>query len=287
MKMMYRALAVVATLLFATPVAAENCPSFAVEGTGPDVILVPGLASSPATYDGLVEALKDRFRFHRITLAGFAGRPAEQAGAIDTAEDEIVRYISCAGLERPALIGHSLGGFVGIKVASGHSALLSRLIVVDALPFYSLIMNANATPTAMKPAADALAAQMRAMDAATFAAGQARTAAMLSASEEGQKRIVEWSEQSDRDAMADAVHRLMTSDLRGDIARITIPVTVLYAVNDYVPEARAKPLFEGAYASLQGTRFVLVADSRHFIMFDQPDRFTEEVGKALMGSVAR
>ncbi len=276
-----------ALLAFAPPVMAADvpteCPAFESEGTGLDVLLVPGLASSPATYDGLVEALKGKYRFHRVSFAGFAGRDPVAGDPIDAAEAEILRYIDCAHLTSPALIGHSLGGFVGQEIARDHPGLLSKLVIVDALPFYPLIFDPAATVEGVTPQADALVATLRAMDDAAFEAGQTRTAIMLSASPEGQKKITAWSMASDRDAMADAVHKLMTTDLRPDLPKIDLPVTVFYATNQYVPAAQARALFEGAYAGLPNARFVPVADSRHFIMFDQPERFAEAVDTALGG----
>ena len=289
MKSLFATLAASAALLaFASPATADDtaaaCPTFETEGTGPDVLLVPGLASSPATYDGLVAALKDQYRFHRVTIAGFAGRAPEDDGAVDHAEAEIARYVDCAHLDHPALVGHSLGGFVGLEVARDHPGLLSKLVIVDVLPFYSLIFDPDATAESVTPQADAFAANVRAMDDATFKAGQTRTATMLSASPEGQQRIVDWSVASDRNAMAGAVHTIMTTDLRSDLAQLDLPVTVLYATNQYVPEAAAKALFEGAYSGLPGAHFVPVADSRHFIMFDQPERFDAAVDAALGGA---
>ncbi len=288
MKALLATLAASAALLaIASPAVAADapaaCPAFETEGTGPDVLLVPGLASSPATYDGLVEALKGTYRFHRVAIAGFAGRAPVPGDPVAAVEAEIVHYIDGAQLDRPALIGHSLGGLVGQEIARDHPGVLSKLIIVDALPFYPLIFDPNATAESVTPQADAMAATIRAMDDATFAAGQARTATMLSASSEGQKKIVAWSLASDRGAMADAVQTLMTTDLRADLPKITLPVTVLYAANEFVPPERAKALFEGAYAGLPDARFVPVAGSRHFIMFDQPERFAEAVDTAMRG----
>ena len=42
-----------------------------------DVILIPGLSSSPEVWDRLTDELKGRYRVHRIHVQGFAGAPAE------------------------------------------------------------------------------------------------------------------------------------------------------------------------------------------------------------------
>ena len=78
-----------------------------------DVILIPGLSSSPEVWDGLTEQLKGRYRVHRIHVQGFAGAPVEDNAsgpvAAPVAED-LARYIAEQGLNKPAVIGHSMGG---------------------------------------------------------------------------------------------------------------------------------------------------------------------------------
>ena len=48
-----------------------------VTGNGPDVLLIPGLASSGDVWDDTVKALAPHHRCHVFTLAGFAGVPAQ------------------------------------------------------------------------------------------------------------------------------------------------------------------------------------------------------------------
>ena len=44
---------------------------------GRDIILIPGLSSSPAVWQGTVDHLNGAYRVHRIHVQGFAGAPAE------------------------------------------------------------------------------------------------------------------------------------------------------------------------------------------------------------------
>src|SRR3954452_10495146 len=46
-----------------------------VMGSGPDVVLIPGLSSTPAVWTGTMAALPG-YRYHLIHVSGFAGRPA-------------------------------------------------------------------------------------------------------------------------------------------------------------------------------------------------------------------
>ena len=80
---------------------------------------------------------------------------------------------------------------------------------------------------------------------------------------------------------ASAIHALMTTDLRGSLAQITTPTTVIAAANAYAPRQRIETLYGGAYETLEGVELVVVEDSYHFIMFEQPEAFITQLLAAL------
>ena len=69
--------ALAALLLPAAVHAEEPCPRFEVTGTGPDLVLVPGLGSHPETWSIVKESLAKDYRLHLVHVAGFAGRPPQ------------------------------------------------------------------------------------------------------------------------------------------------------------------------------------------------------------------
>src|SRR5947207_13142968 len=54
----------------------SNRITVTVRGKGPDVVLIPGLASSSAVWDATATRLEGRYRLHIVQVAGFAGSPA-------------------------------------------------------------------------------------------------------------------------------------------------------------------------------------------------------------------
>src|SRR5690606_3871918 len=88
-----------------------------VVGEGPDVVLIPGLASSREVWRPLAGQLSSTHRLHLVQIGGFAGQPGPAGGDVwGPAVSEIARYIAEQGLERPAVIGHSLGGATGLRL---------------------------------------------------------------------------------------------------------------------------------------------------------------------------
>ena len=116
-------------------------------GPGPDVILIPGLASSREVWRPMADRLKATHRVHLVQLAGFAGEPWSHGdGAFVAAGGRGTGPLYReAGLERPAVIGHSMGGLSGLMLAQPHPELVGRLMIVDTLPFYSAMFGPTAT----------------------------------------------------------------------------------------------------------------------------------------------
>lgn len=269
----------------AAPVFASDRLSVEVVGSGPDVILIPGFASSREVWRVEAERLKETHRVHLVQLAGFAGEPWSHGDGpfLEPMLAELARYVREAGLERPAVIGHSMGGLTGLLLARRHPELVGRVMSVDSLPFFSALYGPTATAETARPFAEQTADAIRTMDDAAFRAGQAQTAAAMARSEATRAAMVEWSVASDRRAMAAAMREVMTTDLRPGLAAMSTPVWAIYAsdADGGAPAGMADSLWAREYAGLAGARLIRVDDSRHFIMADQPARFAELVDQFL------
>ncbi|ADL00224.1 alpha/beta fold hydrolase [Brevundimonas subvibrioides] len=267
--------------------AAQTAPfssdrlSVEVIGTGPDVILIPGLASSREVWRPLATRLAATHRVHLVQLAGFAGEPWSHSDGpfVQPEVDDLARYIAEAGLDRPAVIGHSMGGLSGLLLAQQHPDRVGRLMIVDALPFYSAIFGPTATAESARPFAARFASGMLAADDATFRSQQAQSAMGLARDPAMRETMVAWSMASDRQALAAALTDVMTTDARPGLANMATPVTAVYATDadGGPPPAMAQGLWTQEYASLPGVTLIAVDGSRHFIMADQPARFDQLV----------
>lgn len=260
------------------PVAAAGITAFKVEikGSGAPVILIPGLASSGEVWQDTAARMCVKHQCHILTLAGFAGVPAMggEQHLLPAAEKQLAAYISANKLGKPIVIGHSLGGFLGMKLASDYPDQVGRLVIVDALP----ALGATRNPAASKEQLQAGAAQMRdgmrGQDDATFSAMQVRAAASLVTTPSHAERIANWGKQSDRATVTDAMYDIMATDLREDISRIKAPTLVLgawIAYQAFAPKAAIEGLYKSQYARLPGVKVEMADTARHFIMYDEPE----------------
>lgn len=285
-----RILILIAAMLMAAPATAAEDPtrfSVAVEGEGPDIIFIPGLMSDRAVFDGAVASLKGDYRAHRIQIAGFAGEPARgNAGGapiLPAIVEELHAYIEAHDLDRPEIVGHSLGGLLALMLADAHPQDVGGLLIVDALPFYGMLFDPAATAASVEPQAAAFRDMMLAMSDEQYRAQQPRTLASLVKDEKGRADALAWSLASDRAIVAKAVYEDMITDIRPKLAGIAAPITVAYAVNDFATEERVGSLYRSGYADAPNVSLVPVEDSYHFIMLDQPARFAEILQDFLTG----
>jgi len=269
----------------ASAIAPERI-SVVVEGNGPDIILIPGLASSREVWAGLADRLKQTHRLHLVQLAGFAGSPALADPANRVAAptaDAIADYIRRNAIKAPVIIGHSLGGEVALMLGARHPEVVGRLVIVDALPFYSLLFSPTATVAEVQPRATAFRDALMAAPADQADAMQTAAIARLVKTAAARPAVIAAGLHSDRTTVANATYELMTTDLRPELQRITAPVQVIYAYDALygVPPASIDTTFRTAYAAAPQVGFTRIDDSFHFIMLDQPDAFARAVVAAV------
>lgn len=255
--------------------------SVEVVGSGPDVVLIPGLGSSREVWRAEADRLKATHRVHLVQLAGFAGEPWRHGDGVflQPVVDELARYVAERTTGRPAVIGHSMGALTGLLLAQQHPDSVGRLMSVDSLPFFGALFGPTATVESVRPSAVRMTAGLAAMSDEDFLAGQRQSAVGMSRNPTERERIVRWSLATDRQALGAAMRDVMTTDARPGLAAMTTPVTVLYAADadGGASAAMADAMWGAQYAGLPGVRLIRIDDSRHFIMADQPEAFARAV----------
>ncbi|MEO8114745.1 MAG: alpha/beta hydrolase [Phenylobacterium sp.] len=252
-----------------------------VIGQGPDLVLIPGLASSRATWKATAERLRGRYRLHLIQVAGFAGETARGNGegevVIATAE-AIDAYLVEKQLTPAVLIGHSLGGTMIPYLAEKHPEHLRTALVVDALPFFGVLMaGPQATAETIRP----MAAQMRdgtiAADDAAYAKMMAPQLARMVQAPADRETVQHWSLVSDRGVAARALYDDLTLDLRPALSTIHTPITLIYPDNAPAgaPVAMVDGLYKAMFAPAPAIKLKRIDNSLHFIMLDQPQAFAD------------
>ncbi|RYY29328.1 MAG: alpha/beta hydrolase [Sphingomonadales bacterium] len=277
-------------ILLAQPATAKGFASdrisVTVVGSGADVVLIPGLSSSPDVWKATVDAVPG-YRYHLVKIAGFDGAPvgANASGPVlIPVAGEIARYIREAGLKAPAIVGHSMGGSLALLVAGRNPGLASKVMVVDMLPFLGAMFGGT-TPESVVP----IASQVRTGIATSTGAARKTqietTIASMIRTESMRPSAIAQSLASDPVVSGQGMYDLMVTDLRPEIAKIKVPLTVLWVVAQGAPitTTQMADYYKASYAGAPQAVLKHIPDAGHFIMYDQPKAFRSELRAFLAG----
>ncbi|MBX3157180.1 MAG: alpha/beta hydrolase [Deltaproteobacteria bacterium] len=257
-----------ATVTVAPPPAPKFEPSaFGVDvrGSGRPMLLIPGMSCGPNVWDEVVA--RDGFEYHALAISGFAGRPAPspRAPVFASVVADLASYIRDRRLERPVIVGHSLGGTLAMQLAVEHPDLVGPVIVVDG----RAVIGGD-------PESVAHARQVRAhitsIGARAYAAATRST--FLEMSDPGPRldAVIAEAAKSDPRTVGDAIVELFSIDLRPRLGSLTSPLLLLLPDDPQISwVARAQ------LTSVPTHKVVVIPNARHFLMIDNPTAYHRAV----------
>jgi len=260
-----------------------------VTGQGPDVILIPGLASSPHVWDATVAHLSAHCRVHVVQVAGFGGMPAGSNASgpvLEPVVEAIHAYIAANHLNGAAVIGHSLGGTMAMRLAIAHPGDAGKIMIVDALPYTGMLFGPQLTVPMVQPQAAMIRDKMVNGTQEVYAAGEpAQMAPLIKSHNAEAEAALAAASASDHRVVGQVLYDDLVTDLRPDLAKITAPVTMLYPwdATSGAPQQVFDTLYTSAYAPLPRAKVERVDGSYHFIMIDQQAVFLQKVDAFLAG----
>jgi pimeloyl-ACP methyl ester carboxylesterase len=244
---------------------------------GRPLILVPGLASGAWAWQSVIRDLSADYTIYVVTLPGFDSRPFPAGAGFAAARAGLRDLVDKLKLDRPVLIGHSMGAALGLAAAADMPQAVGGVVALDGLPVFP---GTDTMAPAERPAMAADARiRMAVSDPAAFATQQQaymRTGGVRDMAQANQ--LAQLSSRSDPAAVSQYVAEVLALDLRPDLGKITAPILVLAPYFDQDPmDARWTPEAKVAYyRSLLGgapsVQALPVMDARHFLMFDQPQK---------------
>lgn len=115
-------------------------PALAHDRAGPagrSVLLLHGIGGGRAIWAGSVAALAAAgFDAIAVDLPGYGGSQASPAGGVEHMADAVVATLDALGLERAAVVGHSMGGLVAQEIAVRAPARLAALVLACTSPAF-------------------------------------------------------------------------------------------------------------------------------------------------------
>jgi pimeloyl-ACP methyl ester carboxylesterase len=260
------------------------------KGSGPAIVILHGLGGQMGNFTyALLERLTGEFRVILMNRpgSGYSKRAPGGTGRITEQASIVAEFIHKLGLERPLLVGHSLGGAIALGVALDHPEAVKGLALIAPLthvpkqvpaPFRALDIKSNflrwlvawtvATPTGIRRGKALLDAIFSPDPApADFAT---RGGGLL-----GLRPSSFYNTSSDMRAV-----NLDLGAMVGRYASLRVPVRILYGTNDEVLSHQVHGEAMKAKSSMVRLEFVR---GGHMLPITSPDLTAQFIKAAAQG----
>jgi pimeloyl-ACP methyl ester carboxylesterase len=251
---------------------------------GRAVILIPGLQGGPWVWQQTIAQLQKNHVVYAVTLAGFDGMPAPADGGnlFDRADASLLQLIEQQKIDKPVLVGHSLGGTLALRFAGEHADLIAGVVALDGLPIFPGMERVSAEQR------QAMAAQMRdAMAAATPEQFRAQSLGYMQKigviDPQLAARYAPMNARSDIQASAQYMAEDLAFDGRAGLKNANVPILEIspYNAPDFstppmaMSEAQKTAYYQSLLANAPNAKVLSISPSRHFVMLDQPVKFQQ------------
>ncbi|MET0816195.1 MAG: alpha/beta fold hydrolase [Solirubrobacteraceae bacterium] len=256
-----------------------------VEGGGTPLVFIHGWSSNWQSWLLTIPAFLGGHRCIALDLPGFGGSemPAEPI-SIQGYAKTVDAMCAALGVERVAVVGNSMGGFVGAELALAFPTRVERLVLVSAAGIS--ITEIPARPVRAAAAMFAMAQpRLARLDRTIAMRPRLRRAAM--------QGVVRYPERlspalayelmlgSGKPGFVPAFDALTSYDFKDRLAEIEIPVLLVWGENDMLV-----PVIDSSrYQRMIGpnARRVVFSDTGHVPMIERPSRFHELLSEFLAG----
>jgi pimeloyl-ACP methyl ester carboxylesterase len=222
---------------------------YQVAGTGDPLILVHGLSGSTRWWVRNVPALAQQYTAYLIDLPGFGTmRRAHRHFVLNQAADWLLAWMKAVGIEQAHFIGHSMGGYICIKIAAQHPEMLRRLVLV--------------APAGIPYEHSVYGYFLPILEAIRYMAPSFLPTLVYDGIRAGPRTLLR------------AAQELLAEDVRADLKTIRMPTLLIWGEHDMlVPPTMGKILQE----KIPNAHLLLLSKAGHVVMYDQAQKFNKAV----------
>jgi 3-oxoadipate enol-lactonase len=235
------------------------------------VVFIHGVGGSAKAWAPQVESFAAAgYAPLAVDLPGYGGRPAIEAIDFEQFSDDVEATISNAGLDRPVLVGHSLGGMIAQTMARRKPKGYQALVLVGTSPSFG-------RPDGdfqKKFVADRLAPLQSGKTMPELAAGMINEIIGLNADPKGRDLAIASMAAVPAATYKACVEAIVMFEERANLAHIQVPTMLLVGMRDTnAPPAMMQRMAE----KIPGARFTALEGLGHLPNLEDPAAFDNAV----------
>ena len=229
--------------------------AYETAGSGEPLILVHGLSGSTRWWARNTSALAERHTVYLVNLPGFGAlRWRGPRFVLREAATWLAEWVEAVGVGPCHLVGHSMGGYIAIRLAARHPELLRRLVLVS--------------PAGVPTGRSMVSYGVPLLAASLAAAPSFLPVLALDAARAGPLTILR------------AARELLAEDVRDDLQVIVSPTLLIWGNRDaLVPPSLAPAMRD----EIRDARLVLLHGAGHVPYYDRPHQFNDALLRFLAG----
>lgn len=225
-------------------------------GAGEPVILVHGLSGSTLWWQRNIVPLARHYRVLAVDLPGFGSlRRHRDRFVLERAALWLRTFMRATGIRRAHLVGHSMGGYICLRLAAAHPRLVRRLVLV--------------APAGVPLATSIFGEVVPLLGAARYAAPSFLPVLAYDLLRTGPRTLL---------SAARDIIQLNVSD---ELEAVCAPVLLVWGDQDRLVPAKNGDALRRA---LRDAQLVMLPGAGHVAMYDRPDEFNRAVLAFLAGA---
>ncbi len=260
-------------------VTSQGIVHYEAYGRGRPVILLHGWINSWGVWQDVMIDLAEngRYKVYALDFWGFgeSGKQNTPPFKVDSYVQMVDQFMESLGIERAPVLGHSMGGTVALDFALKYSHRVTKVGVVGSpiqgrsLNFFlrlaalNWVQLAQSVPSVTRMIVTTLVRINTAGDTARV-----------------RKMLLHDVDKTSMESFFRSIGDLRNTDLSQQLSQLSTPVLGVYGQHDNIVDPRQ---IEVLSQTVPGSHRVMLSQSRHFPMLDEPDQFNAAVRQFLAG----
>jgi pimeloyl-ACP methyl ester carboxylesterase len=258
-------------------VTSQGIVHYEAYGRGRPVILLHGWINSWGVWQEVMIDLAEhgRYKVYALDFWGFgeSGKQNTPPFKVDSYVQMVDQFMELLGIECAPVLGHSMGGTVALEFALKYPHRVTKVGVVGSpiqggsLNFFLRLAALNWVQLAQRvPVVTRLI--VTTLVRINTAGDSSRVRRML----------LHDVDRTSMDSFFRSIGDLRNTDLSGQLGRLAAPVLGVYGLHDNIVNPNQLAVLS---QTAPGSQTVMLSQSRHFPMLDEPERFNAAVRQFL------
>ena len=241
---------------------------YAVQGdpNGRPVVLLHGITDSWFSWSRVLPLFPAEWRVYALDQRGHGGTSRPDSGySLPEMADDVIAFLESQGIDRAALVGHSMGSLVAQHVAARAPSRVSRLVIVG-----SGVTAANPVVAEVRQAVDAMSGSVPESFAREFQASTIH----VPVPDDFFRQAVAISLGVPLRVWQAALAGFFAADARADLVRVSAPTLLLWGDRDAIFSRSDQ---DALMAGIAGSRLVPYPETGHAPHWERPERFARDL----------